>query len=142
MLLKRGFVKTRRERLLVTAVFSLCALSCSVLHQPNRVAGIPNEAVLAGGAEGGSWLLCEPRNDAHTLYFCRVFNDFTGSEIASGEYVLRRVEWNQERRMATYFEVTQFREGLRYNSFDGNIISLKNSMVLVPIGNTPFRVQQ
>ncbi len=126
---------TEKKQIAASCLLALCLqAACGVSYEPKRVAGVPQEAVWAGGADGGSWILCEPRNAEGTRYFCRVFNDFSGKEMASGEYVLRKAEWNREQQKALYSEVGEFRQRLKYNSFDGSKISLSDSLILLPEG--------
>ena len=125
---------TSKTHIAVSCLFAICLqAACTASYEPKRAAGVPKEAVWAGGADGGAWILCEARNAEGTRYFCRVFNDFSGKEWAAGEYVLRKSEWNREQHKAIYSEVAEFRQGLKYDSYDGSVIYLADSLVLLPI---------
>jgi hypothetical protein len=57
------------------------------LRPKNYPAGVPKYAVWAGGPQGGAYISCtvdKPRN----VNFCRVWNDYTGKLVESGDYQL------------------------------------------------------
>lgn len=123
---------TKKKQIAALCLLAMCLQTgCKVSYEPKRIAGVPQEAVWAGGADDGSWFLCDLRNAEGTRYFCRVFDDNSGKEMVSGEYVLKRVEWNREQQKAAYSEVEEYRQGLKYNSFHAPNISLRDSLILL-----------
>jgi len=126
----------KKNQIAASCLFALCLqTACSVSYEPKRASGVPQQAIWAGGADGGAWVLCEVRNPEGTRYYCRVFDDFSGKEMVSGEYGLRKVEWNREQHKLIYSEVGEFRQELKFNSFDGSRISLTDSLILLPLEN-------
>ena len=49
--------------------------------------GVPNEAVWAGGPDGGSFVFCDV-DSRKEVNHCKVWNDFNGQLVESGEYRL------------------------------------------------------
>jgi hypothetical protein len=50
---------------------------------------VPKTAIWAGGADGGSYVLCDI-DPGHDVNHCSVWNDFNGSLIENGSYRLLR----------------------------------------------------
>lgn len=113
-------------------VLLLLFSSCSV-SPPPRAKGIPSEAVWAGGADGGAWILCKQHDQQKDEYCCQVFNESTGEILANGQYTLRKSIWHSDQQKATYHIVQPIPQELDYSGFDGNLIFLKNSLVMVPL---------
>jgi hypothetical protein len=98
---------------------ALVVLSCrSVANPPPRAPGIPLEAVWAGGADGGAWLLCTVESRRNR---CTIYNDHTGQVWARGIFVL---EGRQEGVP---------KAELRYSSFDGRAVHLQDGRTLVQL---------
>lgn len=67
-------------------------------------------------------------------YRCVVFNDYSGTIEASGEYVIRHSAWDKDQKKAVNSPVAQRPHILRYRSFDGVTIRLADSTELLPDG--------
>ena len=117
-------------RLFVAFLFSLAMFGCS--HVPARVAGVPKDAVWAGGLDGGAWIQCYHIVYSPDRYHCAVYFDSTGERWAEGEYVLRRATWNPQKHRADYASLTEFPADLHFSAFDGTTIFLQDSLVLIP----------
>lgn len=116
---------------LVSYLFAACGQS---VKPPPRAAGIPSNAVWAGGVDRGSWILCEFQEQSGDRYRCKIFNDYSGTTEASGEYIIRHSTWDKDQKKAIYSPVAQRPHILRYRSFDGVTIRLDDSMELLPDG--------
>jgi hypothetical protein len=129
-------------RTLLAAVVCLLGAACGETEvvAPPRPASVPTAAVWAGGADGGAWLDCVAVQRAHSRYRCTVYNDYGGSVWADGEYVLRSVRWDDQKKKALFGAVNEAPTVLQYSSFDGDIIRLVQPLALVPDGwiNYPF----
>lgn len=115
----------------VLAIGVLLVVVTLVLRQPvptapERLPGIPSQAVWAGGVDGGSWILCRVEDKKNV---CTIFSDSTGEVVATGAFVLRETD-----RPASQNE-------LQYDSFDGQVIHLLDGRVLEPLkGEVEFPV--
>lgn len=120
---------------------SLLTAACEPgeVSAPARPTKVPAAAVWAGGADGGAWIECSVQRSVQDHYRCRVYDDYEGSVWAEGEYVLRLSRWNTSEKNALLEPANQ-PAALRYSSFDGRLIHLADSLVLVPDGwiNYPF----
>ncbi len=120
--------------LLVAGAAYACTLAPP--QPPPRPAGVPAEAVWAGGVDGGDWLLCLREAGAPNWSFnCRVFSDQTGHLTTQGKYVLADCEDGGA--------CTPQAEGpstLAYRYFDGVTVHLADELALVPDGEVdhPF----
>ena len=108
---------------IVTGCILVFILSGCSNNEPvfNRLDGIPNEAVWAGGLDGGHWIYCKKLS--MTRFYCHIYLD-NGSEISYGEYCLYDLAKNRESDV----------ERPDYLYFDGDTIHLKDSMNLLPDG--------
>jgi hypothetical protein len=89
------------------------------VEPPPRHAGIPSQAVWAGGPDGGSWIACEPSRDG-SANRCTVYHEHTGEVVAAGFFVARDTG-----RGVPGVE-------LAYDGFDGERIYLKGNRILEP----------
>ena len=70
----------------------LCTLLCSCTipyscYEPEKKpAGVPIEAVWAGGPDGGAYMACYEIPDDYNLVFCELYNDYSGSLWMQWEY--------------------------------------------------------
>ena len=55
---------------------------------PDRPAGVPAEAVWAGGLDGGSFIRCEI-DPARNVDKCTVYNDYSGQIMEQGDFRLK-----------------------------------------------------
>jgi hypothetical protein len=85
-----------------------------------RPAGVPDDAIWAGGRDGGCFVKCEV-DVAKSVNNCVAYLDSNGHVLQRGEYRIRG-----EARAATT-------EELAYAWCDGNAIGLKNGLVLDPV---------
>jgi hypothetical protein len=100
---------------------------------PPRAPGVPLEAIWSGGSGGGVWIVAKKIADSQDRYACRIFFDSTGDLWADGDYVLRRVDWDSSRRQAIYSRAPNVPEKLELQGFDGELIFLRDSLVLAPV---------
>ncbi len=126
--------------ILVFAVIVGVGCSSRGSEVPARIKEIPAEAVWAGGPDGGAWILCERKPESEDRYRCKIYNDHSGDIWASGEFVLRKYSWDKKEKRPLYSLVDKLPQKLRFSSFDGNDIRLRESLVLLPDGwiNYPF----
>jgi hypothetical protein len=115
--------------------FSLLVAACGErgTNAPPRPASVPPAAVWAGGVDGGAWLDCRELPGAPGRYRCAAYDDYTGSVWAEGDYVLRLSRWNKTQSEAQ-LEPAARPSTLRYDAFDGEVVHLAGSLVLVPDG--------
>jgi hypothetical protein len=108
------------------------AYACTLAppQPPPRPAGVPVEAVWAGGVDGGDWLLCVPEVAAPKGSFsCRVFSDQTGLLTTQGKHVFAECEAN-----GACTPQAEVPSTLRYEFFDGVTVHLADELALVPDG--------
>lgn len=97
-------------------------------RQTERPANVPVNAKWSGGVDGGSWFNCNPiKKKWH--YDCVVYNDFDGQVEDEGVYVLRSVYWSKEQNKMIDESMESF--SVSYNYFDGDMISLNNTLALI-----------
>ena len=60
---------------------------CYPVHPPAKPKGVPNEAVWAGGPDGGAFVFCDV-DSTKNVNHCNVWNDSNGQLVESGEYRL------------------------------------------------------
>jgi hypothetical protein len=101
--------------LLITLLMGMVA--CRKVEPPARPASVPAEAVWAGGADGGSWILCSVDAE-NNVNRCTIYNDNSGEIELQGDFTLRG-----ESRAARV-------EELSYVGFDGSVIGLAGNRVL------------
>lgn len=89
---------------------------------PARPNGVPNEAVWAGGVDGGNFLLMSPTRQDGT-YSLKVYHDYTGELEFDGTVRLDGVN-------RAPIAVT---DGKTFNSWDGNRLSLMDGRTLRPM---------
>ena len=114
------------------AELAACLLMAGPVTPPNRAHGVPLEAMWAGGPDGGAWILCQAQQHSIERYQCKVYNDQSGNMVASGSYVIRKSTWNRDQNTAVFLPVDTLPKVLRYSSFDGKVIKLDDSIVLLP----------
>ena len=61
---------------------------CYRKFPPDRPAGVPSEAIWAGGLDGGSFILCEV-DPNRKVNKCTVYNDYTGQIMEHGDFRLK-----------------------------------------------------
>jgi hypothetical protein len=108
-------------RFVLVLAFALVlpVLSCgpAELKPTKRPAGVPADAVWAGGADGGAYILCS-LDGARGVDRCSVWNDYTGKTDGPGDYQLEK-----EHRAATNAE-------LKFTGAANELIFLQNGLVL------------
>jgi hypothetical protein len=142
--LSASFWQRYRAGFVLAAVATLIALAVLFVPAtpgaptaPARPAGVPREAVWAGGGDGGAWIACTQRNAESPDYACRVYHDTDGSVWAQGTYVLRRLHWDMQKEQPVY-EPVPLPATLEYVSFDGEGIFLTEERVLIPHGTIDY----
>jgi hypothetical protein len=63
-------------------------VDCGIRKPPERPAGVPAEAVWAGGLDGGSFVLCDADSGAPANN-CAVYNEDTGQVMDRGSFRLK-----------------------------------------------------
>lgn len=111
-------------------LLTLALVGCS--NAPERVAGIPKDAVWAGGRDGGAWIVARHIVYSPDRFHCTVYFDSTGERWVEGDFLLRRAIWNPQRHRADYSRPVEFPSSLHFSSFDGATIFLQDSLVLIP----------
>lgn len=106
-----------RRALSIAVVAALCA--CRPEPALRRPRGVPQDAVWAGGVDGGAWIRCQRRSS--TEYFCAVFDDQAGEPWARGLYALQGAA------------APRAGEELPYGGFDGDTIHLVGGGTLRPL---------
>lgn len=102
-------------------------LMCSCTRPPERPASVSKEAVWAGGADGGAWVDCGmSTKEPLTTFRCSIFHENGDPWIDDGSFAL------VEPTSGGY----DFIEGPFHDvhpiGFDGNIIDVRGSRVLIP----------
>lgn len=87
-------------------------------RRPERPAGVPPDAVWAGGVDGGDFFRCRPER---TRYRCAVYDDHTGDLLAEGAFVLEDEPGGVSKA------------ALQFDSFDGYTIYLRGNRILAPV---------
>jgi hypothetical protein len=113
-------------------------LACSQAtpQAPPKPAGVPAEAIWAGGLDGGDWILCIPAPAAErTSFECRTFSDQTGLLVTQGVYFLAKCGDDGACQPADRVPAH-----LQYIFFDGVLFRLSEGLSLVPDGDVdhPF----
>jgi hypothetical protein len=73
--------------MMLMLLMSLFHAGCYRVSPPARPKGVPSEAVWAGGPDGGSFIFCD-FDSVKDVNHCKVWNDFNGQLVESGEYRL------------------------------------------------------
>ena len=81
------------------AILSATGCGPHSLEPRTRPPGVPNDAVWAGGADGGAYVRCTV-DKGRDVNLCTVWNDNTGYSSGLGSYRLK-----QENRAATLSEL-------------------------------------
>jgi hypothetical protein len=110
-------------------------VSCeSKVKVPSKVAGIPEQAIWFGGLDGGQWILYEKYDSSQFRYKCNIYNDYTGDLTATGDFILRKYEWNNNLKEFSYSLLGKELDSLKFSGYDGVSIFLDTSIVLLPDG--------
>ncbi len=113
--------------------FSLISCKTHGDHDPKRPQNVPLSAVWAGGVDGGNWYDCHPEKSTAT-YFCIIYDEISGSVISKGEFLLRKLDWDNEKKKSKYIKLDKPVLKLFFSSYDGINIHLRGDDVLVPNG--------
>lgn len=118
----------------LTLVICILLSSCDYgpISPPERVQGIPKDAVWAGGQDGGSWFLCIKVKKFR--YHCRIYNENSGKLLAKGDYLHKHVYWNKKKQKAVISSLNADKSLSPYAFYDGDNINLDNNEILVPDG--------
>ena len=73
--------------MMLALVLPLFCAGCKRVSPPMKPERVPYSAVWAGASDGGSFVFCDidPVKDVN---HCKVWNDFNGKPVESGEYRL------------------------------------------------------
>jgi len=120
-------------RLTYAAAIVLGLVACQNTP-PARPAGVPTDAVWAGGVDGGNWLRCRWEGKEPAAFFwCEIYSDFSGDVVARGTYVLaERTDAGQWKTLSS------LQPALDYEGFDGVVIYLGGARSLVPDGDIDY----
>jgi hypothetical protein len=118
-------------KFLLLAILFFPSVSCE-RQAPNRPPTVSAQAVWAGGSDGGVWIKCDSLT-SNERFSCVTFND-AGYVWARGEYLIRTANWDSQRKAPSYSRLQQSPGQLVFSGFDGRVIYLQNSMVLLPDG--------
>jgi len=89
---------------------------------PARPSGVPDNAIWAGGADGGNFLLMSPARQDGT-YSLKVYHDYTGELEFDGTVKLD----------GTSGGAIAVTDGKTFNSWDGRRLSLMDGRTLSPV---------
>ncbi len=125
-------------RYFVIALLASLLSSCGAteVSPPTRVPGVPESATWAGGADGGQWFLCSPRSESLTRFDCSIYNDFTGTVTAEGQFELRQGDVTLGLQSLAVPVVVP--NALEFRSFDGGTIELVEPYVLLADGELHY----
>jgi len=101
---------------------------------PPRVEGIPVDAVWAGDLDHGYWFSCIKNGDSPDRYECTIYDDMTGKIAVFGEFVIRESKRDSAKGAHEYASVTEIPDKIVPTDYDGIVITLEDSLVLVPDG--------
>lgn len=74
---------------------------------------------------------CQPEAETRDRYDCTTYFESTGEVWEEGSYVLRSVRWDRANDRPIFSEVGTPPDSLRYSGFDGRVIHLQDSLVLI-----------
>ncbi len=117
--------------ILIAVGLTAILLPGAVASAPARPEIVPKEAVWAGGADGGAWILCDriSKEPWGPVFQCMIYDDYAGSVLARGLYVISR------RQKGKFQRVQRFEGQPRYNFFDGHLLGLEgDKLFMVPHG--------
>lgn len=104
---------------------------------PKRPVSVPPSAVWAGGVDGGAFIDCAVKDAAAFTYACTTYDDGVGEVWKRGVFALKRSEWDEAKQAPLFHDVTAAPAPLPYEGFDGEVIFLADSLVLVPVSRAP-----
>jgi hypothetical protein len=119
-----------KQLLFLLLIFCGCDYCTPV--PPERKPGIPQEAVWAGGLDGGAWIQCSKQKGFQ--YSCSIYNDFTGELMAKGVFFHRRIIYDSSENKQIIKDLPNEKDLSPYNFFDGVFIHLAPGEALVPDG--------
>jgi hypothetical protein len=124
----------------VASAVLLLAVTCDVSppEAPPRAPGVPQDAVWAGGPDGGAWIECDRSPASRERYSCTTYHEDNGEIWARGDFVLRRVEYDPAKSTPSYVAVSPLTGPLDYDGFDGATIILGDNLILLPDGWIDF----
>lgn len=123
---------------IIVFTFVLFACDTNAPTAPERKTGIPENAVWAGGVDGGAWILCNRIGTEQ--YSCTIYNEFTGSIMAKGVFLHRKIFYDVKTKELKIQPASNTNTLPSYNYYDGEFIKLKGEEALVPDGEViwPF----
>jgi len=118
-------------------LFAALFVSACVTYPPHRPAGIDEDAVWAGGRDGGVWVSCHSSSQGENVFQCSVFNELGGLLRQQG---FRLVEVHVQNssppqlrfeRIARAVQLDEVRQ-IGFRAYDGEKLSLLNGWALIP----------
>lgn len=91
------------------------------IEQPERPENVPTSAVWDGGVDGGNWIACNNVDSTNNLFFCKVYEDYSGKMIYQGKMKLEG-EITSEKKLIKLLGI-----------YSGNEIYLKDKRKLIAI---------
>lgn len=64
--------------LVIAVIYMLFSIKTKEIKRPNSV---PVTAVWDGGADGGNWIDCKVVDSTNNIFYCTVFDDYSGEII-------------------------------------------------------------
>ncbi len=136
-----------RQEILISATAStllsvLLSAACLV-NAPPRPQTVNENAIWAGGSDGGVWIFCEEEGREATNRFLCIVSDENGETLRKESFELRRTD-RQDSRSDNGFKVkfelvkrTYSIDELKqvgFSFYDGTKIGFTNELVLIPAG--------
>lgn len=125
--------------LIICILFVACSKDTTII--PERHPGIPQDAVWAGGSDGGAWISCK-RSQNKDKVLCVTYFDHDGSVWSEGQYFFKKSSWNKEKEEPVYSAPAVGFKSLTYTGYDGEFIYLSDSHVLIPDGIVVFPLNE
>ena len=106
--------------------------ACGSYQDPVKPASVPEDAVWAGGVDGGRWGLCIKKEEFQ--YYCEIYDDTNGYLYSFGNYLHRIVNWDSEKDNLVITIPSSPLNELHFEYFDSHFIELKGDDALVADG--------
>lgn|SRR5690606_4114978 len=128
---------SRMKKIILILLFLIvgCEKSEPESNFPKRLDKIPTGSQWAGGVDGGHWIAC--KNNGGDIFFCEIFSQHDGEVVAKGNFLYRKVIWNNKYQRPEYVDVAE-NIYLKYKFFDGVVIHVKDDRVLIPHGEIDY----
>lgn len=109
-------------------ILILASLVIGCADEPTRPAGLPADALWAGGADGGSWISCgQTTKEPYAAFNCQCFLE-SGMLVSEGHFV------HAEKTADSFKAVGAPFPRIVSEWYNGEVIKLKDGRYLVPHG--------